>query len=134
MKALIKRLKTTPTDIIKEKFEICDEEVIDDFNCALKKKILLQGTVYLTTKHICFYSKFNDRTLIRGSTKVQIAYSNVTAVKLVTNGMLPNTIKITATEIVEGYEQEAEYSLTSFLNVNNCFKLMQKQIDEMKVQ
>jgi hypothetical protein len=102
MKALIKRLKTGPTDIVKEKFEICDEEVIDDFNCALKKKILLQGTVYLTTKHICFYSKFNDRTLIRGSTKLQIPYSNVTAVNKIDGGILPNTIKIKATEIIDG--------------------------------
>jgi hypothetical protein len=52
---------------------------------------------------------------------------------MVDGGILPNTIKINANEIVDGYEEPVEYCLTSFLNIKDCFKLMQQQVEEHKV-
>lgn len=32
------------------------QSLIEDFHCALHKKILLQGRLYIFQQHICFYS------------------------------------------------------------------------------
>ena len=32
------------------------QNLIEDFNCALQKKILLQGHMYLFDRYVCFYS------------------------------------------------------------------------------
>ena len=46
--------------------EIPNECILLSAPCALREKILLQGRVYITTKRICFYSSFNDKTLLFG--------------------------------------------------------------------
>jgi sterol 3beta-glucosyltransferase len=40
-----------------------DDNVVDDYTCAYFQKILLQGRMYITNKHICFYSPFNSNTI-----------------------------------------------------------------------
>ena len=35
----------------------CDvQNVLDDFVCALQKKVLLQGRMYIFESHVCFHS------------------------------------------------------------------------------
>ena len=33
-----------------------DEKFVEEYLCALYKKILLQGRMYVFTNHVCFYS------------------------------------------------------------------------------
>jgi hypothetical protein len=40
-----------------------DEKLINYYTCALQKKILLTGTLFLTTHSIYFFSHFNDKDM-----------------------------------------------------------------------
>ena len=52
------------------------EQLLEEYLCALYKKILLQGRMYLFTDHVCFYSN------VFGYTKIKtIALKDVTIVK-----------------------------------------------------
>lgn len=37
-------------------FAVCTQNVCDEFVCALRKRILLQGRLYICEHYICFYS------------------------------------------------------------------------------
>jgi hypothetical protein len=62
---------------VKEKFGL-DEPVLEHYTCALDKKILLKGTLYLTETHVAFYSRHNDKTVFNGSTKFILPYTAIT--------------------------------------------------------
>ncbi|KAJ9144670.1 Sterol 3-beta-glucosyltransferase [Pleurostoma richardsiae] len=51
---------TGPTDLAKRLMEIFQfdvpEEVISEYPCWLLQSVLLQGYIYITAKHICFYA------------------------------------------------------------------------------
>jgi len=54
-----KRVKksTRKLRLLRDLFNLSAEEsLIGEFNCALKKKILLQGRLYLFEQHVCFYA------------------------------------------------------------------------------
>jgi hypothetical protein len=56
----------------------------------------------------------------------------VTSLNFIDGGLLPNSIKIGTIEQLDGEETQVVHQLTSFLNVKNCFKLMQKKVDEAR--
>ena len=62
-------------DKILEKALCCgsmgDDEIINEYNCALVNKILLQGKLFLYRREIKFVSFFNRATLF-GKTKLRI--------------------------------------------------------------
>jgi hypothetical protein len=92
----------------------------------MKLGILIQGHVYLTENHLCFYSKFNDKTLFGKSTRLKIPYTQFTLLKK-ENGalMLPNSIKIGEIQTsADGTEQEVFHVLTSFIWRDDCFSLI----------
>ncbi|KAI5082734.1 hypothetical protein GOP47_0002477 [Adiantum capillus-veneris] len=74
-------------------FHLPPEEVlIQDFNCALQKKILLQGHMYLFEHYVCFYSN-----IFGYEKKKIIVLKDVTSVrKARTAGLFPNAIEIVA--------------------------------------
>lgn len=74
-------------------FHLPSEEVlIQDFNCALQKKILLQGHMYLFEHYVCFYSN-----IFGYEKKKIIVLKDVTSVrKAKTAGLFPNAIEIVA--------------------------------------
>eukprot|EP00250_Pteridium_aquilinum_P013255 c21233_g2_i1 orf=927-2954(-) len=74
-------------------FHLPSEEVlIQDFNCALQKKILLQGHMYLFEHYVCFYSN-----IFGYEKKKIIVLKDVTSVrKARTAGLFPNAIEIVA--------------------------------------
>jgi hypothetical protein len=73
--------------------------VLDNFSCAAKCKILLQGMFYVTNKRIYFYSPFNDKTLLGYGTKIKIEYQQIVDVKKAdTLVIFPNCIKFILTE------------------------------------
>ena len=46
------------------------EAVLENYNCAARMNLLLQGQMYVTDKSIYFYSPFNNSTIFGHGTKV----------------------------------------------------------------
>ncbi|KAI0462670.1 hypothetical protein LJB42_004166 [Komagataella kurtzmanii] len=70
-----------------------DEKLIEDYSCALQKELLVQGKLYISEAHICFYSKllgFQTAVIIPISEVVQIS-KKVTAL-LFPNGIVIQTL------------------------------------------
>ncbi|KAJ7552356.1 hypothetical protein O6H91_06G052100 [Diphasiastrum complanatum] len=93
-------------------FHLPPEEVlVQDFNCALQKKILLQGHMYLFERYVCFYSN------IFGYEKKVIPLKDVTFVrKARTAGLFPNAIEITA--------WGKKHFFASFLSRDEAYRLL----------
>ncbi|KAL2609524.1 hypothetical protein R1flu_028097 [Riccia fluitans] len=94
-------------------FHLPPEEVlIEDFNCALQKKILLQGHMYLFDQYVCFYSN-----IFGYEKKKVIPLKDVTSVrKAKTAGVFPNAIEIT------GWGKK--HFFASFLSRDEAFRLI----------
>lgn len=89
-----------------------DEDLIQDFNCALQENFLLQGHMYLFAHYICFYSN-----LFGFETKKIIPFREVTSVRRA------NAVAVfpTAIEIIAGGKK---YFFTSFLSRDEAFRLI----------
>ena len=78
-------------DSLRRLFNLPPEEtLIEEYMCALYKKILLQGRMYLFSNHVCFYSN------VFGYQKNKvIALKNVTIINRAhTMNIVPNAIEI----------------------------------------
>ena len=114
-----------PTSWLRKKFNI-EEELIESFACAMNLKILLQGTLYLTSSYYCFHSFFNHKTIIGSETKIKIPISNVKLIEKRKNVLIfDNSINIVM-------EDESEFFLTSFLHRDHAFDLLMKLFREEK--
>lgn len=102
-------------DTFKEVFEDMpyDEILIDDFACAYKKDILIQGRMYLTDKHICFHSKIIG--LVKHFT---IPFSKILEIKKKKTVGIPNAL-----EFVTFHDK---YSFASIINRDNVYDLIDK--------
>lgn len=65
------------------------EDLLEEYSCALLKKILLQGRMYVFREHICFYSK-----VFTFVTKRTIELSTVTSINRAKNMGFPNSIEV----------------------------------------
>ncbi|OUM51269.1 hypothetical protein BVG19_g361 [[Candida] boidinii] len=102
-------------DSFKEVFEDMpyDEILIDDFACAYKKDILIQGRMYVTDKHICFHSK------IIGLVKhFAIPFSKILEIKKKKTVGIPNAL-----EFVTFHDK---YSFASIINRDSAYDLIDK--------
>lgn len=91
------------------------EKLIDEFNCALHRGILLQGKLYVSMNHISFYSNIFgfEKNLV-------IEYQKIKSVKKA------STIKLFRNAIeIKTYNDE-KYFITSFLSRDSAFKLIQQ--------
>ncbi|ANB11860.1 Ysp2p [Sugiyamaella lignohabitans] len=81
-----------------------DDYLLDDFNCALSKEILIQGKMYVSERHVCFNSN-----ILGWVTNLVIAFDEiVTMEKKMTAGLFPNGIVIQTLH--------ARHSFASFVN------------------
>ena len=55
-----KTLKLGADKFIARKFKL-QENCIQKYECAMMTHTLLQGWIFLTDKHLCFYSENNDK-------------------------------------------------------------------------
>ena len=94
-----------------------DENIIDDFNCALKDKILLQGKFFITNKRIWFRSLFNASTLF-GKTTIMIPLRDIISIEKKVYLALDNSIVVTT--------EKVSYFFTNYLSRDNCFNLLQE--------
>ncbi|DBA93644.1 TPA: hypothetical protein ACH3X3_013719 [Trebouxia sp. C0006] len=93
----------------------CTESPIEDFHCALQKKIMLQGRLYLFQHHVCFYSN------LFGFIKSKIIpLQDVTSVKKRKNVGFPNSIEI----VWSNKGRDKQEFFTSFLHRREAYKLI----------
>ncbi|KAL4443672.1 hypothetical protein ABPG75_011409 [Micractinium tetrahymenae] len=103
-------------DDLRQQFDLpADEVFLEDFMCALKKRMLLQGRMYVFSQHVCFSS-----TLF-GYHKVKvIPLSEVADVRKKKNVGFPNSIEF----IMLSGKREF---FTSFLARADAYKLIMAQ-------
>ena len=103
-------------DSLRRLFNLPDhEQLVEEYLCALYKKILLQGRMYLFADHVCFYSN------VFGYTKIKtIALKDVTIVKRAyTVQVVPNAVEIV-------HKGKTEF-FTSFIFPDKAYKTIAEQ-------
>ena len=93
----------------------------------MEMNILIQGHLYVSTEALYFHSRWNDKFLIFGNeTKIKIPLKNIKDVTKAKNAMIfDNSIQ------VKQYSG-SEHFITSFLNRDQCYKLILKQLKALK--
>ncbi|CAG8456018.1 7391_t:CDS:2 [Funneliformis mosseae] len=89
-----------------------DDYLINDYGCALQKEILVQGRLYVSAKHVCFYANIFGWVTI-----LVIAFSDILSIeKKMTAFVIPNAVLISTLH--------AKHFFTSFLSRDPAFELM----------
>ncbi|KAI7905189.1 uncharacterized protein BX663DRAFT_550017 [Cokeromyces recurvatus] len=89
-----------------------DDNLVEDFGCALQKEILLQGRIYISETHICF-----NANIFGWVTNLVIAFADITNIeKKTTAYFIPNAIQIST--------DSAKHFFASFLSRDQAFELM----------
>jgi hypothetical protein len=73
------------------------ETILEDYSCALKKSILIQGTIYISNQSIYFHSYFNDSLMFlsKVGTKFKVLISDIKDVVKAKNALIfDNSIEI----------------------------------------
>lgn len=92
------------------------EELLDSYICALKKKILLQGRMYVFDAHVCFSCS------LFGYHKIKvIPIDAILSLRKMKNVGFPNSVEIVWKESEEEVKKEF---FTSFLNREEAFRLI----------
>ena len=119
-----KNLPCSPREtFIKQKFTDLgeDEAVLENYCCAARMNILLQGIAYVTEKAVYFYSPFNNKTIFGHGTKIKIPYSSIRLIKKEnTLVIFPNAIRF----VLNTHE---EIVLASFISRDTCYSLILRQ-------
>jgi hypothetical protein len=92
------------------------EELLDTFMCALKKRILLQGRMYIFSKHVCFSSS------LFGYHKLKtIPIDSLLAVRKVKHVGFPNSVELVWEDREDCVKKEF---FTSFLSRKEAFRMI----------
>lgn len=87
-----------------------DDELIDDYSCALHREILIQGRLYLSRGHICFNSN-----ILGWVTNLVVSLEDVLSVdRKMTAFLFPNAIQITTIH--------SRFTFASFIHRETVFK------------
>lgn len=89
-----------------------DEKLIVDHSCALSRDILLQGRIYISNQHLCFYSN-----ILGWVSSVIIPFKEIVQIeKKTTAGIFPNGIVIDTLH--------SKYIFASFISRDSTFDLI----------
>ncbi|GAB4817199.1 hypothetical protein N2152v2_004245 [Parachlorella kessleri] len=88
------------------------EQLMDDYVCALKKKVLLQGRLFVFERHLGFYCN-----LFSYRKKYCVPLEDVVSVERKKNVGFPNSIEVRTTE-------GRKYFFTSFLSREDAYRLV----------
>lgn len=88
-----------------------DEDILDDFSCALRKKIFIHGRLFCTDNFLCFYAN-----ILGFKTKQVIPFKEVVAVRRI-KGTISNSIEIAC-------NNKKSYFFGSFLRRNEAFQFI----------
>eukprot|EP00736_Rhodelphis_marinus_P010868 Rmarinus@m.23911 len=104
------------SDITFQKFGLpASENKIQDYACALQKKLLRQGKIFLTQHYICFYSSIFGQRI-----KLIIPFLEVANMKKTCDpvtGLISNAIEITTRDL-------RQYLFASFISRDDAYNLM----------
>ncbi|KAG2489021.1 hypothetical protein HYH03_012459 [Edaphochlamys debaryana] len=95
------------------------ESLRGDFHCAMRKRVLLQGRMYVFDHYVCFYS-----AVFGFAKKRRIPMRTIKAVKKKTHLGFPNSLEIEADERKDFY--------TSFLSREEAYQLIMRLVPEAK--
>jgi hypothetical protein len=94
-----------------------DEQLMDDFMCALRKKVLLQGRIFVFERHFCFYSS------LFGYHKAKvIPLEDIVDISKKKNVGFPNSIQVIWN--AGGTTGVKKEFFTSFLSREDAYRLM----------
>ena len=97
------------------------EVVLENYCCAARMKILLQGMLYVTEKAVYFYSPFNNKTIFGHGTKIKIPYDSMTLIKKESTLLIfPNAIRFVL-------KTREEIVFASFVSRDTCYSLVLRQ-------
>ncbi|KAL9553447.1 hypothetical protein MBANPS3_003286 [Mucor bainieri] len=89
-----------------------EDNLIEDFGCALQKEILLQGRIYISESYLCF-----NANIFGWVTNLVIAFADIIAIeKKSTAYVIPNAIQIST--------DSAKHFFASFLSRDQAHDLM----------
>ena len=94
---------------------------MENYCCAVRTNILLQGVLYVTEKAVYFYSPFNNKTIFGHGSKIKIPFSAVRLVKKESTLLIfQNAIRF-----VLGTAEEVVFA--SFVSRDTCYSLILRQ-------
>ena len=97
------------------------EAVLENYCCAARMNLLLQGITYVTEKAVYFYSPFNNKTIFGHGTKIKIPYSSIRLIKKESTLLIfPNAIRFVL-------NTQEEIVLASFISRDTCYSLILRQ-------
>ncbi|CEP07937.1 hypothetical protein [Parasitella parasitica] len=89
-----------------------EDNLIEDFGCALQKEILLQGRIYISESYLCF-----NANIFGWVTNLVIAFADIIEIeKKTTAYFIPNAIQIST--------DSAKHFFASFLSRDQAYDLM----------
>ncbi|BGP30772.1 hypothetical protein JCM10296v2_002529 [Rhodotorula toruloides] len=89
-----------------------DDYLIEDYGCALQREILIQGRLYISEHHLCFYAN-----IFGWVTSLTIPFSEVCSIeKRMTAYVIPNAIQIAT--------MHARHTFASFLSRDTTYDLI----------
>jgi VAD1 Analog of StAR-related lipid transfer domain/GRAM domain len=88
-----------------------DEDILDDFSCALRKKIFIHGRLFCTDNYLCFYAN-----ILGFKTKQVIPFKEVITIRRI-KGAISNSIEIAC-------NNKKSYFFGSFLRRNEAFQFI----------
>jgi hypothetical protein len=103
--------KASSQQVVRYLFSLPDEEdVLDDFSCALKRKISIHGRLFCTDNFLCFYAN-----ILGFKTKQVIPFREVVSIKK--HKGMSNTLEIACTN-------GKSYFLNSFIRAQDAFQFI----------
>lgn len=113
------RLASEQMTRLREKFDFPpSEQLIGSFSAALFRTILLQGRMYITTEHICFYTRLFGKV-----TKEAFPFTAMSRVKKRRGGLVANAIKIYISD-----DQVTPIIIGSLNHREKVFSLIQERL------
>eukprot|EP00123_Amoebidium_parasiticum_P010512 comp20154_c0_seq2/m.24929 comp20154_c0_seq2/g.24929 ORF comp20154_c0_seq2/g.24929 comp20154_c0_seq2/m.24929 type:complete len:444 (-) comp20154_c0_seq2:140-1471(-) len=86
-----------------------EEDLIEDFTCALQRDILLQGRLYITNNYFCFHSN-----IVGWETVLTIKFSDITSIEKVRTAIVfPNAIQVATAH--------QKFTFSSFISRDQAF-------------
>lgn len=117
-------MPTSPRSaFIKKKFKLEEkgEVVLENYCCAARMNILLQGMLYVTERAVYFYSPFNNKTIFGHGTKIKFPYEAVKLLKKESTLLIfPNAIRFVL-------NSREEIVFASFVSRDTCYSLILRQ-------
>ncbi|KAJ3020679.1 hypothetical protein HKX48_000408 [Thoreauomyces humboldtii] len=95
-----------------------DDLLVEDYSCAWQKEVLIQGRMYLSQRHVCFYAN-----LLGWVHSAEIPFTDIVSMdKKYVAAIIPNSLEITTSS--------TKYFFASFMHRDATFSLVKNLWDD----